>query len=201
VTAIAEWIQDTYCQLTNLNLRALWIGFTDDGLLQRPVSLAPLFEALMANTSLTNLTLSENYLEDEDMIKLNSALLTRPSKILNHLDVADNPFGEAGAKDLEKLLRQLKSVVSVHFENDIWAPYQCAEALKFRAQINLVEQKLRVNSAVQPEMHLWPRAFAKVQENFDSGKSIIFYLLRSTMGPHGKELSMQIATHHSHKSM
>ena len=199
VASIAEWIKDPNCKLTNLNFRALWISYSDDGLLQRLVSFIPLYEALKNNKSIKNFTLSENYLENQDICKLSSALAARPSNTLHHIDVAGNPFQEAGVKSLEIMLHNQKSLVSVHFENDIFPPYQCAASLKFLAQINKVEQKIRLKSSVHTKVQIWPEAFEKVQKTVDDGlvssSSVIFHLLRSTVGPHGKELAMQIATH------
>jgi hypothetical protein len=197
--AIADWIQDPTCKLTNINLRALWIGFSDDGLLQRWSSLTPLYEALRKNTSISNFTLSENYLDDEDLCNLCKALSARPTDTLRHFDVTRNPFQEVGAKSLEIMLRNMKGLVSVHFENDIFPPYNYAERLKFLAQINKVEQMVQLKSPTHDKPQIWPHAFAKIQGNIDestvSSSSIVFHLLRSTVGPYGKELSMQIATH------
>jgi len=199
VASIAEWIQDPHCKLSNLNFRALWISFSEDGLLQRWVSLIPLYEALKNNTSIKNFTLSESYLEDQDICKLSRALAARPSNSLYHFDVAGNPFQEAGVKSLETMLHTQKSLVSVHFENDIFPPYQCAAGLKFLAQINKVEQKLRLKSSSHTKTQIWPKAFEKIQKTVDDGlvssSSVMFHLLRSTVGPHGKELAMQIAAH------
>lgn len=198
VTTLSEWIQEPTCQLENLNLRALWVGFTDEGLLQRFINIAPLFDALAVNRSLKDLTLSENYLEDEDLLMLKRALLTRPSKMLRHLDVRENPFGEMGAKGLEHLVRSHRNIASIRFENDIMPPYRCGELVKLLADFNRFD-RLLVHRPVDLSMSMWPHAFERMQrhptESNDAGKNLMFRFLRSPTGPYGHELSLRIATH------
>jgi Leucine Rich repeat len=201
VSSIAEWIKDPSCNLLDLNVRALWIGFSEEGLVQRYVDLEPLFDALSFNTSLRHLTISENYMEDEDIHQLANALLTSPCRALTFLDVGDNPFKEAGATSLLEVARGVRTLRFIRFENR-FAQYHCADLLKLLAEFNRYDSLLLDKSVLIP-MALWPFALSQVkaQETEDSmqdekrSSNLLYWLLQSSTGPFGQHLSIRIALH------
>ncbi|MGK3762617.1 MAG: hypothetical protein ACI8RD_014935 [Bacillariaceae sp.] len=52
VSAIANWIGEAQCKVRNLNIRALFMGYSDEGLLQRQIDPIPIFYEFSRNTSL-----------------------------------------------------------------------------------------------------------------------------------------------------
>jgi Ran GTPase-activating protein (RanGAP) involved in mRNA processing and transport len=200
VDVIADWINDPACKLRDINLRGLWVGFNQGGLLQRFVNLAPVFYALGNNSSIHDLTMSENYLEDNEVRQLVDALLSNlPKRKLQYLDVGDNPFEENGAKALENLVRRVKTLRAIRFENHFMT-YQCSELVKLLAEFNHYD-KLLVKNPVDVSLSVWPHAFARIQDfvtenNLQSDRTApnhLFRLLRSSTGPYGHELSLRIA--------
>jgi hypothetical protein len=180
-----------------LNLRALWIGFSEEGLLQRVVDLSILFESLAVNVSLQNLTLSENYIEDEGMRKLAKAF--RNNTTLSYLDLGDNPFQEEGAEDLLSLVRGCPAIESVRFENH-YMMYRCADEIKTLVRFNYVDRRL-LRKPIDIPMSLWPYALSRVQEgcgerfySHATAPDVLFRLLRAPTGDFGLPLSFRIAT-------
>jgi Ran GTPase-activating protein (RanGAP) involved in mRNA processing and transport len=203
VQAIATWIGHPSCQLEDINLRSLWAGFTEEGLLQRLVDMNPVFQALSENRSICRLSLPENYMSDDDMAKLTASLLSPSKKELQFLDVGDNPFNEKGATLLVNLVQRTCSIRAIRFENH-FIQYRCSELVKLLVEFNHYHQTL-IDKSVKVSLPLWPHALAKVQRlQLDGGldpltqqraASHLFRLLRSATGPHGHELSLQIALH------
>lgn len=196
VEAIAEWVKQESCKLQDLNLRALWINFSDDGLLQRLVDLALLFESLSVNTSLKKLTFSENYMENEEMKRLATAL--RDNSMLSYLDTGDNPFQEEGAEALLSLVRNCPTIESIRFENH-YMMYECAEKIKGLVRFNYVDRRL-LRYPLNIPMPLWPFALSKVQEGCGerfysdtAGPDVLFRLLQASTGDFGLPLSLRIA--------
>jgi hypothetical protein len=199
VNAIADWVKEDSCQLQDLNLRALWIGFSEEGLVQRLVGLANLYHSLSVNKSLQNLTLSENYLENDDIDELTTALSSSP--VLSFLDVADNPFEEKGAETLLRLVYGCRALESVRFEN-YFMTYRCADAIKTYARFNYADRRL-VDRPVNLPLSLWPNALSRVQNgcgdriySYNGAPDVIFHLLQSSTGDFGLPLSLRIATQH-----
>jgi Ran GTPase-activating protein (RanGAP) involved in mRNA processing and transport len=204
VDAISNWIQHPSCNLQDLNLRSLWVGFTEEGLVQRFVDLVPLFQALSENGSICNLSLSENYLEDKEVLQLSKALLSRQKQDLRCLDVGDNPFEQKGAECLIDLVSNTRSLHHIRFENH-YMQFQSGEFIKLLVEFNYYDKVLVDKSAHIP-LSLWPKALAKVQEQQNQEENALgesrvpnhlFRLLRSSTGPFGHELSLQIALHSS----
>lgn len=196
VRVIAEWISNESCQLLDLNLRALWIGISEDGLVQRIVDLSKLYAALAANQSLQRLTLSENYIESPDL-EILEATFSRGCK-LSFIDVADNPFDEGGAKALLRLARLSTSLESIRFENH-FIKYECTDAIKTQVRFNFFDRRL-VTAPVDIPMGLWPFALSRAQEScgempfFEDGTpDTVFRLLLSRTGRYGLMLSHRIA--------
>lgn len=52
VSAIANWIGESQCKVRNLNIRALFMGYSDEGLLQRQIDPIPIFYEFSRNTIL-----------------------------------------------------------------------------------------------------------------------------------------------------
>jgi hypothetical protein len=203
VHAIAAWIEHPLCHLEDVNLRSLWAGFTEEGLWQRVVNMDPFFIALSENQSIRRLSLSENYLEDDDIAKLIASLSSPSRKELQFFDVGNNPFTEKGAALLVKLVQNACSIRAIRFENH-FIRYRCSEQVKLLVEFNLYKQAL-VDKSVTVSLPLWPHALAKVQKGrLDDGEDLLpehrtanhlFRLLRSPTGPHGHELSIRIALH------
>ena len=201
VETIANWVGDESCKLKDLNLRALWVGFSEDGLLQRFVDLSNLFQSIGSNKSLQTLTLSENYLDGRDIEGLCSEV--EKNNHLLYLDIGDNPFDERGAQNLLRLLRDCSSIESIRFENP-YLRYKCANTIKLFARLNYMERRLLEKSINMP-LSLWPRAFARVQDECDSrydstdfSADIIFRVLHLCTGDFGLTLSYRVATRHHH---
>jgi len=196
VEAISEWLSEDSCRLRDLNLRALWIGYSDLGLLERVVDLGTLFEAIAKNDSLQNITLSENYLETDDVKRLIGAFPQKTN--ISFLDLGMNPFQEKGAQAILTLVRECTSIEVVRFEND-FTTFGCADAIKTHALFNYVDRRLMQKPCDIP-LSVWPRALSRVQEGCD-GKSypesgvqdILFRLLRAQTGQNGLPLSFRIA--------
>lgn len=203
VKTIAAWIRKPSCTLLDLNLRSLWIGFSEEGLLQRVVSLEPLFDAVSENQNISRLHLSENYLENRDISRLTASCLARSRNNLIFLDVADNPFGEKGAQQLMELVQNVSSIRKIRFENH-FMDYRCAELVKLLAEFNQYHHSL-LHKTINIGLPLWPHALAQLQlQNDDDDEyypaqrraaNHLFRLLRASAGPHGHELSLQISTH------
>ncbi|KAL3903737.1 MAG: hypothetical protein SGILL_010333 [Bacillariaceae sp.] len=200
VEALSNWIKQPTCRLRDINLRSLWVGFTEEGLYQRFVDLMPLFEALAENRSICNLSLSENYLEDQEILKLSHALQSRQTEKLQSLDVGDNPFKQTGAEDLLNLVKNVPTLCRIRFENH-FMHYCVAELVKVLAEANHYD-KVLINKPVHVALPSWPNALAKIQKqqlkeetSLDSSRATthLFRLLRSPTGPFGHELSVRIA--------
>ena len=197
VRAISEWIEEDSCRLIDLNLRALWVGYSEEGLLQRTVDLSGIFQSLARNLSIRRLTLSENYLEDEDMERLQSVLTQKDN--LNFLDLGDNPFTEKAARVLLYLIQKYPSIESVRFENH-YQRYRCADEIKPRARFNYVDRRLQRKSVDIP-LQVWPHALARVQKQCSeksfseaTAADVILRLLQEPTGNFGLPLSFRIAT-------
>jgi hypothetical protein len=203
VQTIASWIRQPACQLLDLNLRSLWTGFSDEGLLQRFVDIAPIFDAISENQSIVRLSISENYLDNNDIAMLAHSLGTRPTENLRFLDVGDNPFGEKGARILLSLVQNLRSIQAIRFENH-FMHYNCSELVKLLAEFNTFHPSL-LDPTVNVSLALWPHALEKVQRKSDDeddyhstqhrAANHLFRLLRSATGQHGHELGVRIAIH------
>lgn len=201
VLCIAAWINDSSCNLYDLNVRSLWIGFSEEGLVQRYVNLEPVFDAISKNESLRCLSISANYLEDKDVQQLTLALLASPNKRLHTLDIRDNPFEESGADSLFEIVCGVRSLHAIQFENHFFQ-YRCTDLLKLHAEFNLYDTLL-VDKAVDIPIPLWPRAFSRVQEqetanskpNINRTTNVLYRLLQSPSGPFGDQLLLKLATH------
>lgn len=196
VDAIAGWIGNESCKLKDLNLRALWIGFSEEGLMQRFVDLSNLYRSLGVNGSLESLTISECYLDSTDVEELCSALAKQEDLV--YLDIGDNPFSERGAKRLLDLVRNSSRIESVRFENH-FISYKCSGSIKLFARWNYLDGRLVGNSS-NVLLSLWPQAFSKVQSDYrgrydssDFSSDIIYRLLHSSSGGFGHPLSYRIA--------
>jgi hypothetical protein len=75
VSAIANWIGESQCKLRNINIRALFIGYSDEGLLLRQVDPVTIFDALSRNSSLYGIDISENYPKENKIQYLSQSLL------------------------------------------------------------------------------------------------------------------------------
>jgi Ran GTPase-activating protein (RanGAP) involved in mRNA processing and transport len=194
VQVIADWLASETCSLRDLNLRALWAAYSEEGLLQRPVDLSVLFDAVRRNFTLERLILSENYLEDDDVRKLVDAILGRGS--LTHLDLGDNPFTEEGASSLLMLARNCHSMDSIRFEN-VYVPYDCTDAIKAQTTINLFGNRLSKTSATVP-LTLWPSIIPCLHSAGDqsytneASPDLIYHFLQTTTGEFGLPLSLQL---------
>ena len=194
VQAVADWVGSESCNLYDLNLRALWVSYSEEGLLRRPVDFSCLYNAIARNTSLRRLIFSENYVEDEDMVRLVDAFVQKGS--LAHVDVGENPFSEKGALVLLDYLKRCPSLESVRFEN-LCIPYQCADAIKMQARVHFFEQ--RISSAGVP-LSLWPAIFSHLHNGNgdssytnDDSPDLIYHFLQTTTGDNGLPLSFRIA--------
>ena len=193
---IADWLRCKSCRLTDLNLRALWISYSDDGLLQRRVDLSTLYEALGSCQTLQHLVLSENYLEDGD-IKLLSRSVRKISG-LSHLDVGDNPFSEQGAAQLFHLVKGHSPLESLRFEN-AYVPYTSSEAIRIQISINYFNNRLKRARAPIP-LALWSKIIPCLQHvshehscGTDISGDMIYYFLTSSTGDDGLMLLFQMA--------
>lgn len=200
VDAIAKWISEENCKLRSLNVGALWTGFSDEGLLRRFVDPRPLFSALGHNSSLCNLNISENYLENGEIQHLTDSILSQKrSTNLCSLDVGVNPFDENGASSLLQLVRDLKTVQNLQFENS-FMKYECAQLIKIQAEANYFDSF--IGKSVDIPLSLWPNILARIQRGTRIGKSKkpsslssdhIYRLLQGRTGSYGKQLSFRIA--------
>lgn len=198
--AIANWIGDESCQLKDLNLRALWVGFSEEGLLQRFVELPDLFQNIGINQSLQSITLSENYLDSRDIKDLCSEIEKKAD--LLYLDIGDNPFDERGAIFLLEFLRERSSIESIRFENH-FVRYKCAGDIKLSARFNYMKRMFLAKASNMP-LPLWAHAFARVQDDCysphdptDYSADVIFRVLHFSTGKFGLPLSFRIVTHHN----
>eukprot|EP00535_Pseudo-nitzschia_heimii_P004991 CAMPEP_0197192334 /NCGR_PEP_ID=MMETSP1423-20130617/24885_1 /TAXON_ID=476441 /ORGANISM="Pseudo-nitzschia heimii, Strain UNC1101" /LENGTH=434 /DNA_ID=CAMNT_0042645195 /DNA_START=96 /DNA_END=1396 /DNA_ORIENTATION=+ len=162
VNAIAKLMSDNNCKIQTLNIGTLWTGFSNEGLVQRFADPKPLFSALQQNSSLCDLNVSENYLEDNEIEFLSKMLLLRNNRSnLRSLDVRVNPFNENGAVSLLQLVRDVKTVQSIKFENS-FIRYECAQLIKFQVEINYIEASL--GKKLDIPLSLWPNVFARIQQ-------------------------------------
>lgn len=196
VSTIADWLSSKDCQLRDINLRALWTAFSDDGLLQRSVHLCSLFSAIRQNVSLERLALSESQLEDNEIACLIAAIQGKSA--FSHLDVSNNPFSNDGASSLLLLAKRYTKLQSIRFEND-YVSYKCADSIKVQTRINLINGKIQGGEAHVP-LSLWPRILQKVQDGTycpsctdKFSPELAFHLLQSTTGVFGLPLSVQAA--------
>lgn len=207
VSSVADWIKDPTCSLHDLNIRGLWVGFSEEGLVQRFVDLRPIFYALSMNVNLRALTISENYLEDNDARQLSEALLVSPNRKLMFLDVGDNPFQETGATSLIEVVQTVRTLCAIRFENSFML-YSCANLVKLLAEFNRYD-RLLVDKAVHIPLPLWPQALSRVQEqqpentisNDTLSTNLLYRLLQSPTGPYGQLLSLRIATNREDGNM
>mmetsp|Transcript_7256 Transcript_7256/g.15519 ORF Transcript_7256/g.15519 Transcript_7256/m.15519 type:complete len:476 (+) Transcript_7256:368-1795(+) len=200
VSTIAKWIVESQCKVRALNVRALWTGFSEEGLEQRFVDPVPLFTAVAQSSSLRNLIVSENYLENDEIQHLTQSLLSRrESSNLYTLDAGANPFDEAGAKMLLKLVRNLQTLKNIIVENS-FLQYKCTELIKIQAEINYFNAFMGKNLDIP--LSLWPHALARIQKGtlnrmpnnyFERSTNHTYRLLRATTGSYGKQLSHRIA--------
>ena len=197
---IADLIKDSNCRIKTLNIANLWVGFSEEGLMQRFVDPKPLFAALQQNSSLYNLNISENYLEDDEIEYLTKMLLCRDNRSrLCSLDVSVNPFNENGAASLLQLVRDLKTLQSIKFENSFMR-YRCTQLIQIQAEINYFGSFL--GKTLDIPLSLWPNVFARIQEGtkinqWKDGSKLstdhIYRFLRERTGSYGKQLSLRIA--------
>eukprot|EP00980_Cylindrotheca_fusiformis_P028961 scaffold22680_cov107-Cylindrotheca_fusiformis.AAC.30 len=196
--AIAGWLSDESCKLKDLNLRALWTGFSEEGLVQRFVDLTNLFHSISGNRTLQSLTLSECSLGSMDLESLCSAL--KQHLHLVFLDIGDNPFSESGAKALLELIRDGSCIESVRFENHFLS-YRCAGSVKLFARWNYLSRRIVDNCSTLP-LSLWPKVFERLQsdckgryDSTDFSPDSIFRLLNTSSCEFGHHLSYRIANH------
>lgn len=197
VQVIGDWLGMDNCQLWDLNLRALWAAYSEEGLLHRPVDLSSLYDAVSRNRSLQRLILSENFIEDVDASKLIDAIVQKGS--LLHLDLGDNPFTEKGASALLMLSQRCPSMESIRFEN-IYIPYECADAIKAQTSINLFSNRLSKRGTTVP-LNLWPNLipclkYGSGDKSYadEASPDLIYHFLQATTGDFGLQLSFQLAT-------
>ena len=200
VDTIAKWVSEVDCTLTALNIGALWTGFSEEGLLVRFVDPMPLLSAIGQNSSLCDLNVSENYLENEDIQYLTQSLLSQKwSSKLSSLDIGVNPFDENGAASLLQLVRGLKTVQNIEFENPFMT-YECTQLVKIQAEANFFDTC--IGKSVDISLLLWPKIFARIQKGIKPRKSEqvsklsadhIYRLLHARTGSYGKQLSLRIA--------
>ena len=200
VDTIAELMGDKKCKIQTLNVGTLWTGFSNEGLMQRFADPKPLFSALQQNSSLCDLNISENYLEDDEIQFLSKILLSRCDKSdICSLDVRVNPFNENGAASLLKVAQNLRTVQSIKFENS-FMKYECAQLIKFQVEINYFEASL--GKELDIPLPLWPNVFARIQQGtkinqWKNGSKLstdhIYRLLRERSGSYGEQLCLRIA--------
>lgn len=206
VNVISEWVSEDSCKLRALNVGALWTGFSDEGLLQRFVDPTPFFSAIGQNSSLCDLNISENYLENQEIRRLTDSLLSRDrGSKLYYLNVGVNPFDENGASSLLRLVQKLKTVHHIKFENS-FMKYKCTQLIQVQAEANYFDSYL--GKMLDMPLQLWPYVFARIQQPERSRKSEqfselspnhIYRLLQARSGSYGKQLSLRIALHNSKK--
>ncbi|CAJ1955331.1 unnamed protein product [Cylindrotheca closterium] len=196
VNSISEWLSDESCQLQDLNLSSLWIGFGEEGLLQRFVDLIPLFQAVAENRSLHSLALADNHIENIEIKELCYAMKKRDDLI--YLDIAENPFNEIGAEVLRGFVQQATSMEGIRFENT-YMQYRCAESIKFLVKWNSLSSRL--GGCKSMPLSLWPLAFARLKselndryDHTDYSSDATFRLLHTLNGEFGHPLSFRIAT-------
>lgn len=201
VAVLSDLIQHERCMIKDLNLHGLWLGFSEEGLLQRTVDISDLFQAMAKNSSLQRLTLSENYLENGDISLMTKALQQKKSGI-KFLDIADNPFGEEGAKAILQMTRNCPTLESIRFENH-FMNYKCTEAIRTYTRFNYVENRL-----LRPEdpipLFLWPTILSSVQRRCGDryctdgeASDVLLRLLRSPVGETSLPLNFSLATNMS----
>jgi len=199
VNSISQWLSDESCQLQDLNVSSLWIGFSEEGLLQRFVDLIPLFRGVAENRSLQSLTLADNHIENIEIKELCYAMKKREDLI--YLDIAENPFNEIGAEALRDFVQQATSMKGIRFENK-YLQYRNTETIKFLVQWNSLSSRLGEGCKSMP-LSLWPLAFARFKSDLnnrydqtDYSADAIFRLLHTLNGEFGHPLSFRIATQH-----
>ena len=203
VDNIAQWISESNCKIRALNVGSLWTGFSEEGLMQRFVDPIPLFSALGHNSSLCDLNVSENYLEEKEIRHLTESLLSRHSRSVFSLDVGVNPFDENGAVSLLRLVRDLKTVQNIKFENS-FMEYKCTQLIKIQAEVNYFDSF--IGKYLDIPLSLWPNVFARIQQGTKPRKSKhhsklsadhIYRLLLARTGSYGKQLSLRISLHNT----
>lgn len=197
VNAISAWLGDDSCQLQDLNVSSLWVGFSEEGLMQRFVDLIPLFQGVAENYSLRSLSLADNRIENIELKELCYAMEKRDNLV--YLDLSENPFNEIGAELLRVFVQQATSLEGIRFENS-YLQYRCTESIKFLVQWNLLSSRIGECSKSIP-LSLWPLAFARLRNQVndrydptDFSKDVIFQLLNTLNGDFGHPLSYRIAT-------
>lgn len=196
VNAIADWLRDEACHLKDLSVSSLWVGFDEDGLMQRFVDLIPLFQGVAENRSLQSLSLADNHIENIEIKELFYAMKKR--KDLVYLDLSENPFNEIGAEALGEFVQQATLLEGIRFENR-YLQYKCGETIKFLVQWNLLSSRIREGSNSMP-LSLWPHVFARLRNQLNDrydqtnySKDVTFRLLNTLNGDFGHPLSYRIA--------
>lgn len=167
VAAIGSWLQQKNCSLINLNLRALWVSYSEDhGLLHRPVQLCPLYDGLCQNSTLRHLSLAENNLDDSEIAQLLQSLQDR-SICLKHFDVGDNPFSSQGAHRLLDWIlhneNQTSKLESIRFENP-YLTYTIAPLIHLQVGIHTYQSRLK-STPTPTTLPMWPG----ILESFGDG--------------------------------
>jgi len=186
---LSTWLQD-HGSLKTLNLQGLWIDYSSDGLLQRSVSLAPLYKALCRNTSLRDLNLAENCLDNVDLQDLISAISQQGR--LEHLNVSHNPFGEESVGALLEFLQEQERqdnshrLETIQLDNE-FLNYPSAISIEAHLQCARVERKLRGRDI---PMSLWPQILSAVSDREESSHSadVVLWLLSRLQGDYGLPL-------------
>jgi hypothetical protein len=151
--------------------------------------------------------MSENYLGDNEIRLLVESILSGKSKgRLQYLDVGDNPFEESGAMALERLVRTVKTLRAIRFENH-FMNYRCSDLVKLLAEFNHYDNLL-LNNQVDISLSVWSHVFARIQEcgtenNLPTDRTApdhLFRMLRSSTGPYGHELSLRIALYNKNNN-
>eukprot|EP00934_Nitzschia_sp_Nitz4_P009484 Nitzschia sp. Nitz4//scaffold84_size84139//38929//40323//NITZ4_005197-RA/size84139-processed-gene-0.98-mRNA-1//-1//CDS//3329559030//9474//frame0 len=197
LTAICQWMAQPACSLRDLNLRALWVHYSEDGLLTKTVQLDAFYQALQTNTSLERLSLSANCLDDRDLTPLTQALHTTN---LVHLDLADNPYTEQGARCLLETIPHVPTLEFIRFEN-IYMRYKCASAVKAAVRINTYA-RLMDSLGPKPSLSLYAGALQTMGQlhtegydlSCDTAPALVFHFLRGTMGETSLPLLLHISS-------
>lgn len=197
VLSVADLISDDSCLIKDLNLRALWASYSEEGLLRRMVDLSPLFKALGKNLSLRQLSLSENCIDTHDISQL---AITVPRTAMRHLDLGDNPFTEKGASLLFKMVQSCTQLESLRFENH-YMTYSCAGAIRAAILINHYTCRIPKDSKAIP-LSLWGDILSRIGQSSSHphctdnvAPSLVYHFLQATAGDSGLPLSMQFAPH------
>jgi len=220
VNAISEWIKKDTCPLMDINLRALWVAYSEEhGMLERPISLSQLYETLEINTSLKSLNLSENMLDNTDISQLMTSLKRRSIPLI-HLDIGDNPFSS------EEVSRSILDFVSngrttttpglksLRFENP-YLTYQDAPLIHFHIRYQWYHHRIQTVPSARfrsPPLSSWPCILSSLANhhhhhhdqddvvvgpcvNPTSPEDLIYSFLQSTTGTNGHILGYRIAKH------